>query len=190
MLDKDFFTRLAQSALEQMPPEDRFSQEDAEVLLRHRDLLASLGEELVQAFYNALFAHPTTRAVFREGERPKREETLRTWWRRTLEGPFDLDYWAWQARVGLIHLRRGVTNPMMLGHAAFVARFVGERVAHVEEGRLAQAVSRLMATVSSLIAQGYNEVFVEAARSFTGQSRKLLERTVTLALEGVAGRRG
>jgi hypothetical protein len=32
---------------------------------------------------------------------------LRDWWKRTIEGPVDEDYWAWQAYVGLIHVKRG-----------------------------------------------------------------------------------
>ncbi|APD10439.1 MULTISPECIES: protoglobin domain-containing protein [Thermus] len=181
-MDKDngFFQGLAQRVLAEMPPEDRFSQADAEALARHKGALLALGDELVRAFYDTLFAHPPTARVFREGERPEREETLRRWWRRTVEGPFDLDYWAWQAYVGLVHLKRDVSNPMMLGHAAFVARFVADRLPEA-----APSVNRLMATVAALIAEGYKEVYLKAAREITGQSKELLERSVRIAVEGM-----
>ncbi|WP_038045256.1 protoglobin domain-containing protein [Thermus caliditerrae] len=185
LTNRDYYRRLAQRTLEEMPPEDRFSEEDAALVLRHRELLLGLEERLVQLFYDSLYSHPATRAVFRERERPERERTLREWWRRTLSGPFDQDYWAWQAYVGLAHVRRGVTNPMMLGHAALVARAVGEAVREVEGGALTGAVSRLMATVSALIANGYHEVYLEAASQITGQSRSLLERSVEVALSAL-----
>lgn len=171
---------IAKEALAQMPPETRFRPEDAAVIARHKDTLLSWTEELVGAFYDTLFAHPPTARVFREGERPEREETLRRWWRRTVEGPFDLDYWAWQAYVGLVHLKRDVSNPMMLGHAAFVARFVADRLPEA-----APSVNRLMATVAALIAEGYKEVYLKAAREITGQSKELLERSVRIAVEGM-----
>lgn len=42
-------------------------------------------DQVVQGFYDTLFAHPPTRAIFREGERPAREKTLRDWYLRTVE---------------------------------------------------------------------------------------------------------
>ncbi|WP_353513206.1 protoglobin domain-containing protein [Thermus sp. LT1-2-5] len=176
--DSGFFQRLAQRVLAEMPPEDRFREADARAMAQNKEALLALTDELVQAFYDTLFAHPPTKAVFREGERPEREETLRRWWQRAVAGPFDLDYWAWQAYVGLAHVKRGVSNPMTLGHTAFVARFVSERVPEV-----AGAIARLMTTVAALIAEGYKEVYLEAARDITGQSRELLERSVRISVE-------
>jgi hypothetical protein len=83
-MEKTFFLEVARAAIGQMPPETRFRPEDAQAIARHRALLLSWTEELVQKFYDTLFAHPPTRAVFREGERPEREETLRNWWRKTV----------------------------------------------------------------------------------------------------------
>jgi hypothetical protein len=108
------FYAIAQEIWSQLPPQARFRPvEDGKILARHRTFLEGLTEGLVQGFYDTLFAHPPTRAVFREGERPLREKTLRDWYLRTLAGPFNGQYFAWQALVGLVHLRRGVTNAMM-----------------------------------------------------------------------------
>jgi len=101
-----------------------------------------------------------------------------------LEGPFDEEYWAWQAYVGLAHIRRGVTNAMMLGHVGLVSRFLAEKAEALGDPRLKEALMRLMTTVGALVAQGYNEVYLEAAREMTGQSRALLERSVEVAVRG------
>jgi hypothetical protein len=83
-----------------MAQEARFRPEDHQVLLKHKDRLLALTDELVKAFYDTLFATPNTRKVFHEGERPEREKTLRDWWQRTIEGPVDEDYWAWHGLGG------------------------------------------------------------------------------------------
>ena len=116
MTDKNLarFYAIAQESWSQLPPQARFRPvEDGKILPRHRTFLEGLTEGLVQGFYDTLFAHPPTWAVFREGERPLREKTLRDWYLRTLAGPFNGQYFAWQALVGLVHVRRGVTNAMM-----------------------------------------------------------------------------
>lgn len=169
-LTLEFFEDLARQTLAEMPPEDRLSEADAAEILAQRALLASLEDALVAIFYDSLFSYPATRAIFRAGERLKREMTLRDWWRRTITGPFDLSYWAWQAAVGLVHVRRQVTNPMMLGHAALVARAVRQQPG--VSPALADAIDKLMATVAALIANGYYRVSVGATTPRTGQSRQ------------------
>lgn len=41
-----------------------------------------------------------------------------------VRGPIDDNYWAWMSMVGLIHVIRRVTNPMMLSMTDFVAGYV------------------------------------------------------------------
>ncbi|MDW8091786.1 MAG: protoglobin domain-containing protein [Meiothermus sp.] len=188
-MSKTFFHELAKRALATLPPEDRFTPEDAALLQSEKDYLLGLGEGLVQAFYDSLFAHPPTREVFQEGERPAREETLRSWWRRTVEGPFDEAYWAWQAYVGLLHVRRKVTNTMMWGHAGLVARYVGAQALSAGKPALAEAAQRLMATVGAVIGEAYQEVYLEVLAEATGQSRALIEANVKVAIEEVTGGR-
>jgi hypothetical protein len=136
---------IARQAMEDMAQEARFRPEDHQVLLKHKDRLLALTDELVKAFYDTLFATPNTRKVFHEGERPEREKTLRDWWKRTIEGSVDEDYWVWQAYVGLIHVKREVTNPMMVGQAFLIENVVRR---HVNEPEVVEALGRLMATVA------------------------------------------
>ena len=183
--DKSFFVELSKQVLAQLPPEDRLSEEDGRIIQANADRLISLSDDLVQVFYESLYGHPETRAIFREGERPMREETLRDWWERSVRGPFDEDYWAWQAYVGLLHVKRKVKNPMMLGHAALVTRVASSRLTAPEDQPLREAISRLMATVSGMIAYGYEKVYVEAIGEVTGQEGTLLDRTVEVAVQSI-----
>lgn len=161
------FYQIAQEIWNQLPPKARFHPvEDGKVLARHRDLMASWTEELVQGFYDTLFGHPATRKIFREGERPAREKTLRDWYLRTIRGPFNGQYFAWQALVGLVHVRRGVTNAMMAAMWSWVTEKVSEKArAHLppEEARaLEDAWRRLAFTATALIAEEYLQGYLEA----------------------------
>jgi hypothetical protein len=170
---------IAREALQQMPPETRLRPEDAAVIARHKEILLSWIPELVQGFYDALFAHTPTRKIFHEGERPAREKTLVDWWTRTVEGPLDEEYFAWMAKVGLVHVVRGVENPMMLAMSAFIAEFVDRRSHEAklpEAGPLSEAFYRLSMTVGAVITYGFDRYQALALYNVAGMEPALLER--------------
>ncbi|WP_117238368.1 protoglobin domain-containing protein [Thermus sediminis] len=183
MTDKNLarFYAIAQEIWSQLPPQARFRPvEDGKVLARHRGFLEGLTGELVQGFYETLFAHPPTRAIFREGERPLREKTLRDWYLRTLAGPFNGQYFAWQALVGLVHVRRGVTNAMMAGMWNWlteeVERRAREALSREEAEALAGAWRRLAFTVAALISEEYLDAYLEALAEAFGREPKEFRR--------------
>ncbi|MGF1663805.1 MAG: protoglobin domain-containing protein [Kineosporiaceae bacterium] len=177
-------TGIAHSAVDQVPPARRFTQADSDVITGRRDLLLRLEPELVAGFYDTLFAHPPTAAVFAEGERPDREEQLARWWRRTVTGPHDDRYFAWMAMVGLVHVVRGVSNPMMLAMRDHVVDFVVHRTKEAglppgEADELAGAFGRLFSTIAAIIALGYDRAVVDALYSVAGMPEALLTRLRT-----------
>ncbi|MGF1651735.1 MAG: protoglobin domain-containing protein [Actinomycetales bacterium] len=177
-------TDIARAAVEQVPPGRRFRQSDSDVITGQRDLLLGLEQDLVASFYDTLFAHPPTAAVFTEGERPTREDQLAHWWRRTVTGPHDERYFAWMAMVGLVHVVRGVSNPMMLAMKDHVVDFVVDRTQeaglHPEEAdELAAAFGRLFSTIAVIIAFGYDRAVTDALYSVAGMPEALLTRLRT-----------
>jgi hypothetical protein len=208
----DSMTDLARSAVEQMPPQFRFRESDAEIILRHRDPLLALKGEFVAGFYDVLYQHAPTARVFHEGERPEREETMGAWWRRTVSGPLDDDYFAWMASIGLAHVLRGVTNPMMLAMTDHLVMFVFDNLPRIAgfgldlenrptqaEEELAQraafdlafAVSRLGSTMGAVVAHSAGEATGAALYEVAGMSTPLLTRLrdqeIAAALERVRG---
>jgi hypothetical protein len=179
-MNREKLREIARQAMEDMAQEARFRPEDHQVLLKHKDRLLALTDELVKAFYDTLFATPNTRKVFHEGERPDREKTLRDWWQRTIEGPVDEDYWAWQAYVGLIHVKRVVTNPMMVGQAFLIENVVRR---HVNEPEVLEALGRLMATVAAIIAYGYEKAQLLSVEETTGIGQDLIRTNVRVGVE-------
>ncbi|MDD4933085.1 MAG: protoglobin domain-containing protein [Methylacidiphilaceae bacterium] len=177
---------ITESILAQLPPCTRFSNEDEALLLRLAPALAPLEDLLAKGFYDALFAHPETASVFGSGERAEREMALRRWWRRTLQGPFDARYWEYQAAVGLIHIRRGVTNPMMLAMWGWILNALQEaliervKLAPQEVARAMEALYRLAATVQALTAESYLRHYLLALSHSTGVSTDLIHRLVSV----------
>jgi hypothetical protein len=181
----DTMLDVARAALDQMPPESRLRESDTHVIARYRDALLALEGEAVKRFYDTLYGHPTTAAVFVNGERPAREQTLVGWWRRTLTGPLDENYFAWMAEVGLVHVHRRVSNAMMVSMAGFVCAFVTEKVATLNLNRseadaLIEAFARLTSTVSAVIGFGYDRATNRAVKTalddLAGMPESLFDR--------------
>lgn len=161
--------------------------EDVDTLARHRAWLLALEDEVVTVFYDTLYAFDTTAQVFVPGERPQREQTLREWWRRTVGVPVDLLYYRWMCLVGIVHIRRKVTNPMMLSMLQVVTDHVVTRAGAVlgnsEAWALQQAFSRLSTAVGSIIAEAYTMGYVGALQDLAGLDPKLTDRMLQLELK-------
>ena len=182
----DTMHAISHAAVESMPPASRFSAADSAVIREHADFLLTLGPELVATFYDTLFAHPPTAAVFVEGERGARESTLSQWWRRTVYGPHDDAYFAWMAMVGLVHVARGVNNSMMLAmadltvsvvtRAVAIDRAVDPEASDVGRAQVPDAFRRLAATVGAIISYGYDQSVAAALYNIAGMPEALLRR--------------
>ncbi len=173
------FNQIAREALEQMPPDTRFSAADAAVIKQNVEVLKSLKPEFVQGFYDRLFAHDPTAAVFAAGERAEREKTLAIFYDRVVDGPHDEVFFAWLAFVGPVHVVRRVTNPMMLAMLGYLVEFVREKSAPLEDHEaLVGAFTRLAATLGAIITWGYEKAWQKALENVIGIPPTLIERTV------------
>jgi hypothetical protein len=165
-----------------IPEGQRFSAADAELLMRFRDQLLAMEDELVQGFYDTIQANPQMATLIGHGARADRETTLRRWWQRTLAGPFDAKYWAWQSLVGVVHIKVGVKNPMMMGMWVWVldwlrSRITPEFVGSPELAReIMSSVERLALTAQAITAESYLVYYLETVIRITGFKPALLER--------------
>ncbi|MCB0035317.1 MAG: hypothetical protein KDE51_14895 [Anaerolineales bacterium] len=179
--------KLTKQIIGQMPPTTRFRQEDVKVIGAHKDFLLSLEDKIVAGFYDTLFNHAPTKAIFVEGERPDREQTLRNWWQRTLNGPFDASYWTWQTLVGLIHIKRKVKNPMMIAMWGWVLNTLRSELSQhcsaEEVTKVMDSFERLAATIQALTAESYLENYINALSTATGFNMELLQRMVNTEVE-------
>lgn len=163
--------------------------EDHETLARNRAWLLSMETEVVALFYDTLYAYPPTAGVFVEGERDDREQTLRVWWQRTVGSPIDMDYFRWMAFVGIVHIKRGVTNPMMLSmlqvvteHVVVVARVA---LGDAEAVKLQQVFARLATTVGAIISEAYTIGYLGALEDLAGLDPKLTARMLAMEVKRI-----
>lgn len=182
--------KLQAEILSEMVPEARVTEADEATLGHNLSFLLGIEDVLIERFYDALFAHRQTAAVFDLDERAAREQTLRTWWRRTVSGPLDSGYWSWMGLVGVVHIRRGVRNPMMLSMMAFVQDVVQhEAVAadlppeQVEALRL--AFSHVASTASAVISESYTQSYVGALQALGGLNPKLLANMLSIEIQAI-----
>ena len=179
---KSPLVELTETILQQLPPSSRFGEEDAALVLCHQPLLLALEADLVQGFYDTIYAHAPLRAVMSADDRLAREATLRQWWQRTVTGPFDERYWTWQVLVGLVHVKRGVKNPMMMGMWGFLLTWLRGRLAasvgESEAIRVMGSFERLAVTVQALTSESYLEHYLKVLQRTTGFKPALLERLV------------
>lgn len=173
---------LTRSIIESIPEQQRFSPYDEALLQRFKAPLLALEDELVQGFYDEIEANPKINALLGDGARAQREHTLRRWWQRSLAGPIDEQYWAWQALVGVVHIKVGVKNSMMMGMWQWILVRLRERVTVDMTGdeatreALLAALGRLALTTQAITAESFLMNYLETVVRLTGFKPALLER--------------
>lgn len=164
-----------------------YTPEDAQTLKAVADKTAVWTDEITQAFYDTLYGHGRTAAVFKAGERPSREDTLRNWYHYVAQGKIDEKFWQWQWYVGLVHIPRGITNPFMLGMMSRVQQMFlakcRQTFAAEQADEVYGAFKRVTDVIAGLIAEGYFRSYLEAVQRTSGQSQVLVDRMVGFAVE-------
>jgi hypothetical protein len=183
---------LTASIIASIPAPQRFSKDDELLLASAREHLLAYEDALVKGFYDEIAANPPMQALLGDGNRSVREQTLRRWWQRTLAGPIDEKYWAWQALVGIVHIKVGVKNPMMMGMWAWIlGRMRTQLAADIADTARAQALvgclERLALTTQAITAESFLMNYLETVIRLTGFKPALLERMfnseITLVLK-------
>ncbi|MEX8496856.1 MAG: protoglobin domain-containing protein [Leptothrix ochracea] len=176
-----------------LPEGQRFSADDAALLMRFRDQLLVMEDELVKGFYDTIQANPQMATLIGHGARADRETSLRRWWQRTLHGPFDDKYWAWQSLVGVVHIKVGVKNPMMMGMWTWVlgwlrSQITPDAVGGADVARdLMSSVERLALTAQAVTAESYLTYYLETVIRITGFKPALLERMFKSEIDVLVG---
>jgi hypothetical protein len=172
---------LTRNIIENIPPQQRFSEVDANRIGEVSDFLRDLEDELVKGFYDTIFNHPPMHAVISDGARSDREKVLRIWWNRTLSGPFDEKYWAWQSLVGMVHIKVGVKNQMMLSMWSWTMAWLKNKlkvsdIKNDQADQIIESFERLAMTAQSLTMESYIDSYLQTVIRMTGFKPALLDR--------------
>ena len=175
--------------LEQLPEETKMNSRDIEVIKKNQEFLFSKADFIVTDFYDTVFSNPATKAIFHEGERPTREKSLKDWLVKTVTGDFSLEYWQWQAFVGILHVKRKVTNNMMIAMMGRISDLISteaiRELASQDAIDLKSSWSKFSGTVLSLIGESYHIFYMQAVSNTTGLSGVLLENTVKVEIDSL-----
>ena len=139
------------------------SEHDRSVLQETAKHTQTWVDEFVQMFYDTIFAYPPTRGVFKEGERPEREQSMRIWYLQITSGEFDDQFWQKQRQIGLKHVNRGILNAFMLGMMDRTQQFFLDKCLSTfepEKGiEVFKAFKRVTDVTAGLIAKGYQSPY-------------------------------
>ena len=135
------------------------SDRDRLILKDAADQTQQWADEFVKMFYDALFDYPPTRVLFKDGERPQREKTIKDWYLQVIRGECDEQFWVAQWQVGQRHIERGILNSYMLGMMHRTQRFFLDKCLATfeqEKGlKIFNAFKRVTDIAAGIIAEGY-----------------------------------
>lgn len=182
-------SNLMSEILDHILPQSLITDADRAAIATHSEFLLSLEDRIVQVFYDTLYAHGPTAAVFVEGERPAREDTLRRWWQATVTGDLGERYLTWMALVGVIHIRRKVTNPMMMSMFQIVSNEAHaaalDTLEPVAAEQLRVALSNVTTTVSAVISESYTKGYLRALQDLAGLEPALVDRMLQIEVKAL-----
>ena len=171
-----------EDGLETIKALTKLSQADFDTLKEVAPQAREWANEIAQVFYDTLFEHKRTASVFKDGERPMREETLISWYHSILDANDDENFWKAQGRIGFAHIRRHINNEFMIGMAARVRDVFQAKSIETfgaERGvEVAQAFGRVLSAVVGLTAEGYDVMSQIAFDEATGAGPELVDRLI------------
>ena len=147
------------------------------------------GGAVATAFYDMLFAHDRTAAVFHEGERPTREKSLIGWYHSLFEVDDEDKFWRDQIIIGFHHIRRHTNNEYMIGMANRVRLIFRDNIVKTlgcERGlEVSAAFDRIFDTVVGLTAEIYDAMSNVAFSESTGTSPALLDMLIQESVDEI-----
>ena len=111
------------------------------------------------------------------------------WVVKTVGGKFDINYWAWQTFVGILHIKRKVSNDYMIIMMHRVSDLViteAYKDLPVDEAeKLKTAWLKVAGTVLSLISESYHYFYLVAISQTTGLNLNLLDNLVRVEVDNL-----
>lgn len=167
-----------------------YNDRDWDTLQEEAENFAEWIPELVQAFYDTLYAHESTQSIFHENERPAVEKTLTNWLASLASGVKQEAFWNHQWLIALLHIKRDVKNIYMLGMMNRVQQIVLKKCLDAYDKDRAyevySAFIRITGIVAALIAECYDILqkhIAEEGLSKVGMPTALYQRIRGLQLE-------
>lgn len=183
-------TQMTQTILQKIPQSMIPTPEEGVLIASYKSFFQQHENSLIAEFYNLLYTDPSTQSVIGEPSlRSQRENTLRQWYQVTVSGNFDLDYWAWQTLIGIVHVKHKIPNASVLSMWSWMINFLQTRL--LTELPTEQALpvisvlQKLNATVSSLIVESFLITQQEAITRASGLNERILGRFINTEIDAL-----
>ncbi len=162
------------------------SERDYQILQEHAVETQAWMDEIFSDFYVAIFSYPATASFFPEGDHRSHERYLHRWYQQTASGDYSESFWKSQWVVGLVHVRKHVSNPFMFGTMSriqqmFLAKCLQNKSAANAE-KLYGAFKRVTDVIAGLVAEAYFLNYVGALEDVAGFRKSLVEQMMTLEI--------
>ena len=152
--------------LSQIPDSIKLTTEDIKILHDNKQFVLDREDVIFEGFFDILLNFEQTKNVFKEGEIPRVKAVFKRWLKITLSSDFDDKYWQWQTFVGLVHIKRGVTNNVFISMLSVVTEMlVSEVTANVPNKTgvpILKAWLKLSRVLASLISESYRIFYLRA----------------------------
>ncbi len=156
---------------------------DGQRLERLAPVFAEHGPTLTDAFYQRLQAHPGTAGQI-AGRVDTLKQTHARWMAELFAGAYQVDYFHRRHRIGLVHVRVGVLPRWCAGIISFLRTcslpIVLNSFSDRSEGAAHYgSLVKILDLDLMVINLAYEEERLRRLATFTGMSRKLIERCIT-----------
>lgn len=173
--------------LSQIPDSIKLSDEDIKTIHGNKNFILDRENIIFEKFFDILLNFEPTKNVFNEGEVPIVINVFKRWLKITLSSEFNDKYWEWQTFVGLVHIKRGITNNVFISMLSVITEMLVEEVVnHVpkESGiPILKAWLRLSRMLSSLISESYRIFYLKTVEEVTNINENLLDKMAHLAID-------
>lgn len=180
---------MTNTILQKIPQNLIPNAEEGIIIRQYTDFFKNHEETLISAFYDIIFSDDSTRVHMDAAERPMREGMLRHWYQVTTKGYFDENYWAWQALVGIVHVKHNIPNSAVIGMWSWMINFLQERLfaelPQEEALKVSYILQKLQATVCSLIIESFISTQQEAIARSSGLNQTILGRFIQIEINNL-----
>lgn len=173
--------------LSQIPDDIKLSDEDIKTIHDNKDFILDREDVIFDKFFEILLNFEPTKNVFTEGEVPIVMKVFKRWLKITVTSEFNDKYWQWQTFVGLVHIKRGITNNVFISMLSVVTEMLVEEVVNNVPKESAipilQAWLRLSRMISALISESYRIFYLRTVEEVSSINENLLDKMAFIAID-------
>lgn len=162
------------------------SENDYQILQTFATQTESWMNDIFADFYDAILSYTPTADFFPGGNHASHERYLHRWYLQAASGDYSDSFWKSQWVVGLVHIRKHVSNPFMFGTMSRIQQMFLSKCLHnlplADAEKLFGAFKRVTDVIAGLVAEAYFLNYVGALEDVAGFRKSLVEQMMTLEI--------